>query len=44
MHGSGISIRRFRRARRGDFGDILQRNNLHNTLSLTTDFLTMHRR
>src|SRR4051812_24885953 len=32
MHGPGISIRRFGRARRGGFGDILQRDNLHDTL------------
>ena len=38
MHGPGISIRRFGRARRGDLGDILQRDNLHDTLSLVTEF------
>jgi hypothetical protein len=38
MHRPGISIRRFGRARRGDFGDILQRNDLHDNFSLMTGF------
>src|SRR4051812_14867605 len=33
-HGPGISIRRFGRARCGHFGDILQRDTLHDTLSV----------
>src|ERR1700722_8239520 len=33
MHGARISVRRFGRAWRGEYGDILQRNNLHDTLS-----------
>src|SRR5689334_14461665 len=44
MDGPGISIRRFGRARHGDFGDILQRDNLHDTLSLITEFAAVHRR
>ena len=44
MHRSGIPIGRFRRTWRGDFGDILQRDNLHDTLSLMTNLPTMHRR
>src|SRR3954469_5842914 len=34
MHGAGISIRRFCSARGGDFWDILQRNDLHDTLRM----------
>jgi hypothetical protein len=43
-HGPEISIRRFGRARCGHFGDILQRDNLHDTLSVLIEFPSEYRR